>query len=150
MKWVLSHATDGFHHWQLQQENQAKLLIFHLSRLSLRLTGIIKRLFFLQEQGFLQKKVLLRSEYGIVLGEATPTDKSSPGQLLLNGQKFFYRTESTQLILLDNDKQLVGACELPAEAPANRLERFGLLFSFAWFLTADAAADKDRALSVTA
>lgn len=145
MKWVLSHASDDIHHWQLQKEDSFKLLTLNLQRLSLRLAGSSKRLFFLDVQGFLQKKILLRTEYGITIGETAFADKSS-GQLLLNGRKFFYRQDKKQLLLFDSEKQLINKCELP-ENPPSKIEVYGLLFGLAWFSTADVAEEKEKTLS---
>jgi hypothetical protein len=150
MKWVLSHATDDIHHWQLQKENGSKSLIFHQQRLSLRLSGLSKRLFFLNVQGFLKKKILLRTEYGIVIGEAPFAEKSLTGQLILNGQTFFYRLEKAQLFLLDSEKQLMARCDLLPEATVEKVEFYSLLFGFAWFLTADAVTEKKPEISVPA
>ena len=88
MKWILSQAADGIHEWLLQQKDGTKSLIYHLQRFSLRLLGTTKRLFFLDvQEGFLSKKVVLRNEYGIDLGETTFSENPAEGQLQLNGQK---------------------------------------------------------------
>ena len=150
MKWVLSHATNELHHWLLQQEEGSRSLILNQQRHSLRLNGLSKRLFFLQVQGFLNKKVLLRSEYGVVLGETPLTEKLVAAQLLFNGQRFFYAVEDKRLVLLDSEKNIVGKCEITEEVAADKYEFYALLFGFAWFLTADAVADKQRVLPVTA
>jgi hypothetical protein len=141
MKWVLSHATDELHHWLLQQEEGSRSLTLHLQRFSLRLNGFSKRLFFLQVQGLLQKKILLRSEYCVELGEVVFTEKASQASIVLNGQKLFYQTEEGKLFLLDSDKNILGECEIAQEAILNRIEFFALLFGFAWFVTADALAE---------
>jgi hypothetical protein len=125
-------------------------MIINLQRLSLRLTGLSKRLFFLQVQGFLQKKILLRSEYGIVIGETVFADKSSQAPVLFNGQKFFYQVEDGKLTLLDSEKNFVCESELAQPAALNRFEFYSLLFGLAWFSTTDAVADKKRVLPVTA
>src|SRR5690349_8063968 len=111
MKWVLSHALDEVHHWQLQQEDEVKFLSFNLQRLSLRLSGFTKRLFFLEEQGFLQRKIFLRTEYGIALGETAFSEKPSSGQLMLNEKKFFFRTTDTGLQIFDTEKALLATSE---------------------------------------
>jgi hypothetical protein len=144
MKWVLSHATDGLHHWLLQQEEASRSLILNLQRLSLRLIGFSKRLFFLQVQGFLQKKILLRSEYGVIIAETAFTDKPSSGQLTINGQKFFHRVEEEKLVLLNSENMVVGTSHMMPGAFTNRYEFYSLLFGFAWFLTSDPAADARR------
>jgi hypothetical protein len=150
MKWVLSHATDELHHWLLQQEEGSRSLTINLQRLSLRLSGFSKRLFFIQVEGLLQKKILLRSEYGITIGETVFAEKALPGQLLFNGQKFSYRFESNRLALFDGEKNLVGECEIHQSTTFDKYEFYSVLFGFAWFLTADAVADTNRRMPVTA
>jgi hypothetical protein len=148
MKWVLSHATDELHHWLLQQDEGSRSLLLHLKRSSLRLNGFSKRLFFLQVQGLLQKKVLLRSEYGVELGEAVFAEKLLPSSMILNGQKLFYQTKEGKLVLLDSEKNKLGECAMEQEG-LNKLEFYALLFGFAWFVTADVVAEKTYAVLET-
>jgi hypothetical protein len=150
MKWVLSHATDEIHHWQLQHTEGSRSMIVNLQRSSIRLNGFSKRLFFLQAQGFLQKKILLRSEYGVVLGETIFSEKPMQAPLFFNGQKYFYQADDHQLLLFDSEKNLVNRTEFAALPSLDRLEFYSLLFGFAWFLTADAMAEKNRSIQVTA
>jgi hypothetical protein len=149
MKWVLSHASDDIHHWQLQKEVGFEFLSFNSQWLSLRLTGSSKRLLFLRVQGFLQKKVLLQTEYGVQLGETALTDKLSSGQLLLNEQAFFYEIGDYQLVLFNGEKQVLASCYLPEETVIEKLELYALLFGFAWFMTANAAVESKELATVT-
>ena len=148
MKWVLSHATDELHHWLLQLEKGSRSLTLNLQRLSLRIAGLSKRLFFLQVQGFLQKKVVLCSEYGVSLGETVFTEQPSQGQLVLNEQKFFYKLKDDRLMLMDGEKNNIGESEILQKEAQRGYEFYSLLFGFAWFLTNDAA--KTQVLPVTA
>jgi hypothetical protein len=149
MKWIFSHATDNIHHWQLQKEEGRGSLSFNLQHLSLRLSGTSKRVFFLRLQGLLQKKALLHSEYGAAIGETTFAESPSAGQMIFNEQKIFYHVNDAQLRLFADDKQLLATCELPTETTIGKLEFYALLFGLAWFLTADAQAEKERLLAVT-
>jgi hypothetical protein len=150
MKWVLSHTTDEFHHWLLQHEEGSRSLTLNRQRLSLRLNGSSKRLFFLQVQGFLNKKVLLCSEYGVVLGETPFNEKPAAAQLLFNGQRFSYAVEEGKLVLFDSERNIVGESDITEEATADKYELYALVFGLAWFLTADVVAEKQRVLPVTA
>ena len=134
MKWILSLASDDIHHWQLEHEQGVECLRFNRQWHSLRLTGTSKRLLFLRVQGLLQKKVLLQTEYGISLGETALADKLSAGQLTLNDQRFFYEVTTDQLFLFNTEKQLLASCGLPADLAFEKLELYGLLFGFAWFV----------------
>lgn len=149
MQWILSLASDDIHHWQLDNENGSECLSFNRQWLSLRLTGTSKRLLFLRVQGLLQKKVLLQTEYGISLGETALADKLSAGQLILNSQRFFYEVRDDQLFLFDTGKQLLASCGLHADHPFEKLELYGLLFGFAWFVTPAVLAERKKALTQT-
>lgn len=149
MKWIFSHATDDIHHWQLQKEEGAASLRFNLQRLSLRLSGTSKRLFFLRVKGLLQKKVQLLSEYGAAIGETSFTTTPSTGQIAFNGQTFFYRNSEAQLRLFTVDNLLLATCALPAETAIGKFAFYSLLFGLAWFLTADSPAGKERQPALT-
>ena len=149
MKWVLSHATDELHHWLLQQEEGSRSLTLHLQRLSLRISGFSKRLFFLQVQGLLQKKILLCSEYGVVMAETAFAGEPHSGSLLINDERFFYEMEGGKLMLFDNEKNPVSDCEIAGDTSLSREEFYSLLFGFAWFVTADVMAEKSYAVMET-
>ena len=123
-------------------------MIFHQQRRSLRLNGFSKRLFFLEEQGFLQKKLVLRSEYGVEMGEVPFGGNAFFGQLTINGEKFFYQMEHEKLLLLDSEKNPLSDCEIVGEASLGKEEFYSLLFGFAWFVTADAAANAEKTKAV--
>lgn len=150
MKWILSHTEDGIHQWQLQQEDKSKRLIVHPQRLSLRLIGTSKRLFFLDVQGFLHKKIFLRNEYGVEMGETAFTENPDSGDLLLNGQNYSYTADDRQLALFDSENNLLATSEIAREPALETLELYSLLFGLAWFITADGLTEKDREISTTA
>ena len=150
MQWVLSHATDGLHHWQLQEQSQTRSLIFNQHRLSLRLSGKSRRLFFLEVQGFLHKKILLCSEYGVVIAETAFSEKLQPGQLTCNGQKFFYTVGNNCMQVFNSEKQLIGSSDITPTGEINRYEFYSLLFGQTWFLTADTAIENTAVLTGTA
>ena len=85
MKWVLSHQSAEHHRWILQTDNGIVPLTYNFSYRSIRVKSKTARLFFLEEaDGLFQKKVLLRSEYGVIMGEAQATHTAKGGTLLLN------------------------------------------------------------------
>lgn len=150
MKWILSHASDEIHHWQLESEKGAQSLSFNHQWLSLRLSGTSKRLLFLRVQGLLQKRVLLQTEYGIALGETALADKLSAGPITLNEQKLFYEVKNDQISLFDSEKQLLASCSLPADVSPEKLELYSLLFGFAWFVVPEVAAEQKEPLTLSA
>lgn len=148
MKWTLCHASNGIHHWQLQKDDGLASLSFNRQWLSLRLAGISKRLLFLRIKGFLQKKVFLHTEYGFATGDTAFVEKPSAGQLTLCGQPLVYQTNGDELSFFDEGKNKIAGCTLPQRENLENLEFYSLLFGFAWFLTADGVAEKERAVSV--
>ena len=128
MKWILTHQATEHHRWLLTEVQSPALLTYNPKNHSIRIKAKGARLFFLEPVGFLQKKILLRSEYGVVLGEAQWAEKS--GQLLLDNQKFFYRWNDHDLFLYDKSKTLLLQTKVDYDAVG--LEKFAFVFSMAW------------------
>lgn len=150
MQWVLSHATDSLHYWLLQEQSHTRSIIFNHHRQSLRLAGRSKRLFFLEVQGLLHKKIVLRSEYGVTIAETAFAEKPQAGQLLCNGQKFFYSADNNSMHVFDSNKQLIGSSSTDPDAELERQEFYSLLFGFTWFLTTESIVENTAVLTGTA
>lgn len=90
----------------------------------------------------MQKKLVLRSEYGVEIGEVAFGGNAFFGQLTINGEKFFYEMNHEKLLLLDSEKKPLSECEIVGEASLGKEEFYSLLFGFAWFVTADAVVEK--------
>lgn len=94
-------------------------------------------------QGFLHKKVLLRSEYGVEIGETAFAEQPTAASLLLDGKKFFYQAESGRLELFDSEKNLLASCGLDVPDGMEKLEFYSLLFGFVWLQTAGVPTAKE-------
>ncbi|HYO20900.1 MAG TPA: hypothetical protein VER36_00760 [Flavisolibacter sp.] len=148
MKWVLSHQSDDHHKWLLHEAHEPVQLTYNLSNHSLRIKSKNNRLFFLEITGFFQKKLLLRSEYGVVLGESSFTTTTKEGTLLMNELKYHFRIKNDQLSLSDKNKNLLSAVVIEPAVALDKQEAFALLFCQAWLLNASMHATKTKDLLV--
>ena len=150
MKWVLSHQSAEHHRWVLQTGNDAVTFTYNFSYRSIRIKSKTSRLFFLEEEdGFFQKKVLLRSEYGVIMGETQATHTSKGGVLLFNNEKFFYRWSEGKLLLLNRNKIVVFETGIELRPDAGKLEQMAFVFCNAWLLSAEAGIKNTVAVLTT-
>lgn len=119
---------------------------------SIRLNSTERRVFFLELVGFLQNKILLKSEYGVEIGENFHI-KQHKGILHLAKDKFSYRVEKDALSIYDKRKKtMINVVLDNANALASQTVS-ALVFSLAWLWnTAElngATAHKASALYVS-
>lgn len=139
MRWVPSHQASDHHRWELQTANQPAQFNYNPQNHSIRIKAKTTRLFFLEEAGnFFGKKVLLRSEYGLVMGEAQATHTKKGGTLLLYGEKFFYRWTAGSLTLLDRQKKPLSETGIELRQDADTLEQMAFVFCNAWLVRLEA------------
>ena len=132
MKWVLSQQSVDHHRWLLQDTQEQAHFTYHAQLHSIRIKAKNNRLFFLEVTGFLQKKIQLLSEYGVVLGEAYGTQPLKNGLLIIDGQKCLYRWANGRLCLYNKNKTLLTETDIEFSEGTDLLEQFALVFSTAW------------------
>ena len=98
----------------------------------MRLTAADKRLFFLERTGMFQTRILLKTEYSVVVGEAYFIKSWSQGILVLDGTKFKFSVKNKQLSIFDRQKQLVAESKIEDFDKADVYEFSALLFGLAW------------------
>lgn len=135
MKWVLSHQSYDHHRWLLRDAEEPAQFTYHLSHHSVRIKAKTARLFFLEETGFLHKKVLLRSEYGVVVGEAQAITAGRMAQLVLDGKKYFYCWKDGQLSLYNKNKTLLLNAAIECRHDTEKMELAAFVFLTAWMQT---------------
>lgn len=145
MKWVLLHQSGEHHRWMLQTDDGPVHFTYNFQFRSIRIKSKTARLFFLEEaDGLFQKKVLLRSEYGVVMGEAQATHTAKGGTLLFNNEKFFYRWNEDRLLLLNRYKKAVFETQIGLRDDVDRLEQMAFVFCNAWLCSLPAEAEKPK------
>ncbi|HZH63683.1 MAG TPA: hypothetical protein VEY10_02250 [Flavisolibacter sp.] len=148
MKWVLSHQSYDHRKWMLQDTNEPAQLTYNLAHHSIRIRSKNIRLFFLEVSGFIQKKIQLLSEYGVVIGESRWGHTLNEGMLTMNNNKYFFEWENNVLSLFDKNKSLLSAVKNEHSEGMDKKERFALVFSLAWIVISNTPAKKIEDLLV--
>jgi len=146
MKWVLSQQSLDHHRWLLQDAQEPAQFTFNHHHNSIRIKGKSNRLFFLEVKGLFQKKVLLRSEYGVVFGE-TQLVTQKEVFILMNDQKYGYLWQDNQLTFLDKHRNVLSSFTIE-QAQLHGLEKLALIFASAWILFANVNGRKSEDLLV--
>ena len=148
MKWILSQQSLAHHRWLLQDAKDEAQFTYNNEHRSIRIKGKGSRLFFLEITGLFQKKILLRSEYGVVVGESTWPPENSDGSIQLNQERYYFKWQQKTLSLLTRAKQLIHSIHTEHEAELDRLEKFALLFSSLWMVYADSNSNRKEDILV--
>lgn len=104
---------------------------------SVRLHSNDRRLFFLEEVGLLQSKIILETEYGVEIGENYLIKHQNKGILHLSEDKFSYKIDDTGINLFDKRKNPVAHFALDKATALDSYETSGLLFSLAWLIVSE-------------
>ena len=147
MKWILSQQSLDHHRWLLQNAAEQTQFTYSLLHGSIRIKSKTNRLFFLEIAGLFHKKVFLRSEYGVIVGESNWTT-SKEGIMQMNEQKLIFCWNDSQLSFFNKNKTLLSSLEVDQPGILDKKEQFVLLFSSAWILFADASTKKSENLLV--
>ncbi|HUC82921.1 MAG TPA: hypothetical protein VMR70_18580, partial [Flavisolibacter sp.] len=92
--------------------------------------------------GFFQKKIVLHSEYGVVIGETAASTTNGGAVLSLNDFKFIYRWQNSDLLLYDKNGMQLSQVNIDPAEPLHKLEEYALLFSHAWFVSSNLSQSK--------
>lgn len=110
---------------------------YNRSSNSIRIHYTQKRLFFLSQEGFLQNKVLLKTEYGVHIGENAYIKNQRKGTMHLSEKKFQYTIGQDGVQLFDRKKELLANVSFDGAANADSHEVSVIMFSLAWLLISE-------------
>ena len=99
MKWVLEHLNDQLQTWQLSGHELTIELKYNCETHVFRLHAGERRLFFLEKTGFVQTKLLLKTEYSIVIGEIHFFKNWNSGVAIIDDHKYHYSFKQNSLHL---------------------------------------------------
>lgn len=99
---------------------------------SVRLNSNERRVFFLEEVGVLQSKVLLKTEYGVQIGENYYSRHQHKGLLYLSKEKLSYTIEANAIKIFGKRQHLIASFELDKAISLEACDVSALLFSLAW------------------
>ena len=105
MQLHLQIQDNGF--FLLDQSNLVASFTYNTASSSFRLNAWSKRLFFLEEKGFLRKKVVLKTEYGVEIGECHFIRNAQNGIIYLNDRKFVFNGDNSEIRIADKQNNLV-------------------------------------------
>jgi hypothetical protein len=142
MKWVLSQQTLEHHRWLLQDTLQPAQFTYSLSHHSIRIKSNSSRLFFMEVTGRFQKKIALRSEYGLLIGESPLVSDATEGNITLNDEKYYFTWKGEMLTIYSKDKIPVQTMAVESEKEPDKMEKFALIFSSLWMVHSNTASGK--------
>jgi hypothetical protein len=93
-----------------------------------------RRVFFVEEVGFLQSKIILKTEYGVQIGENYHARNQRKGALHLGNEKFSYKLEDKGIKLYNRHKEPLASFTLDKASALGSYEASALMFSLAWLL----------------
>jgi hypothetical protein len=128
MRWALTHSTNQFQYWKLEQDELSAELKYNNQAQSFRLTAGDKRLFFIEKTGFLQNKFLIRTEYSVVAGTILPTKNRHSGIIIFENKKYNYFLKENLLALSSKKENPSMAIEIADAATMGKSEFYALLF----------------------
>jgi hypothetical protein len=127
MRWVLNNTFNQSHFWSLQEHDRKAELRYNKEAHSMRLNTPDRRLFFLERTGLRQQRILLKTEYSVVIGESHFRDSNS-GTLIIDGEKFSFLTKEGLVSLFNNNRQLVAETTIESPEHLDLYEFSALLF----------------------
>lgn len=136
MKWLLVNSSSRQEIYELWNNDGKVLTIYsHPDKGTLRIaTEDEKRVFLIGKEGFLRRRIVLRNEYGIRMGQLTYDGiQDNQGSLEVEDEQFYYLVGNgspVEATIFKNSETLV-ICELPAVAKDHDL----LILTLCWYIT---------------
>ena len=131
MKWELTKTLNGSDYWTLIGNDEKAILRFNEQANSIRLIRDNQRLYFMERKGVLQSKVMLRTEYSVVIGESFFGRNHLSGIVNLQQLKYSFRLNGDQLTLKNRNKEAVSELTIPGVKYLELFEFSALLFGTA-------------------
>ena len=99
---------------------------------SFRLNASTKRLLFIEPSGLLQNKLLLKTEYGIEIGEWMRMRNYKSGIVHLNSNRFTYNIGLEGIEMNNGEANVFLQCQPADIAELTKQELAAILFCLAW------------------
>lgn len=129
MRWDLTSTLNDSNHWTLSEDERKAGLRYNKEARSLRLNTDDRRLFFLEKTGVVQSRILLRTEYSVIIGESYFGKNRLSGILNVNENKYSFNITGDRLKLLNRKKELVSEIHIPHIQKLELFEFTALLFA---------------------
>jgi hypothetical protein len=139
MRWETVSVSLSYEVYELWNNNQKLLtLTYHPGTHSARVESAHeKRVLLIRKEGFRKNKTVLRTEYGIFIGQIRSENKEPI--LELGNERFFYSIQNPsepELVIYKESKlHPVAACKLNTpKGNASAVIHSNLLLAFCWYL----------------
>jgi len=127
MQWTLNNTCNQSHYWSLDGHDRKAELRYNKEAHSIRLNAGDRRLFFMERTGLRQQRILLKTEYSVVIGESQFRNSES-GHLVIDGEKFTFARENGTVRLFNRDQRLIAESFIQSGEPLDLYEFSALLF----------------------
>jgi hypothetical protein len=128
MRWDLMKTLNDSHHWALHAAEVSAGLRYNSEAHSIRLATDDKRLFFLEKTGMIQSKIILRTEYSVIIGESFFGKNRLSGILVLNENKYSFKLEKDHLKLFNRHKEMIFESQIDGIDHCELFEFAAMLF----------------------
>jgi hypothetical protein len=135
MSWTRTQATNQLHCWKLIDAEFPIELKYNKQVQSIRILADDQRLFFIERTGFLQHKLLLRTEYSVVTSEIHPAKNWHSGIVIFEGKKYHYLLQGNLLSLSLRKENASSGFEIDEVLSLDQFEFSALLFGTLRLLT---------------
>lgn len=129
MKWVLEHSTEQLQTWKLLCHELPAELKYNCQTHVFRLHSAERRLFFLEKTGFVQTKLLLKTEYNIVIGELHFVKNWRSGVAAIEHHRYHYNFKDNSLHLQSFKNDEIYEVEIDSPSLLNQFNLAALIFS---------------------
>ncbi len=163
MRWETVKASEEQEIYNLYKDDEKRLtLVYNPFSNSARVEcNKEKRVFLIRKEGFRRNKTVIRSEYGIKIGEFGQENKQQ--YIEVNNEKFFYSTRNNplaELFLFKADaEQPVVSCGLTARSgmadvyfkkdkTLGEMPHPGLLMALCWYMFLPVAKENIAAMAL--
>lgn len=131
MNWELTKTLNGSDYWTLVGHNEKAVLRFNELANSIRLISENQRLYFMERKGGLHSKILLKTEYSVIIGESFFGRNRLSGIVNLPHHKYSFEFKGDELTLKNRNKETAAGLNIPGVKYLGLFEFSALMFGTA-------------------
>jgi hypothetical protein len=128
MSWIRTQTTNQLHCWKLKDAEFPVELKYNKQVQSIRILADDQRLFFIERTGFLQQKLLLRTEYSVITSEIHPARNWHSGIVVFEGKKYHYLLQGNLLSVSLQKRNTSSSFKIDEALSLDQFEFSALLF----------------------
>ncbi len=136
MKWVMvKHASPSVQKYHLVEGVAKKAVLkYNLLQQSVRVSNDdTQRVFFLERTGFWNNKTIFKNEYGLEIGKMSFEKGFHSGAIEVDGNKYHYVIQESQLVIYNDLSQPILTCDLSAAGYKPDQDLSSLVLGLCWY-----------------